>query len=116
VPHRAELGLAFDRPTELIGHVKLRLFVSTEGGDDMDLFVAIQKLDAAGVPFAFYAHFENGSVALGWLSNRELPPQANIGWAAGREVETANWGSHATARDAAAPVPSSPGRELIQVP
>jgi predicted acyl esterase len=75
-PHRAQFALAFERPTELIGHMKLRLFVSAEGSDDMDLFVAIQKLDAAGalVPFAFYAHFENGPVALGWLrvSHREL--------------------------------------------
>jgi predicted acyl esterase len=77
-PHRAEFGLTFDRPVELIGHMKLRLFVSADGADDLDLFVAIQKLDAAGetVPFAFYAHFENGPVALGWLrvSHRELDP------------------------------------------
>jgi len=42
----------------------------------MDLFVAIQKVDASGalVPFVFYAMLENGPVALGWLrvSHREL--------------------------------------------
>jgi predicted acyl esterase len=78
-PHRAEFTLRFEHATELIGHMKLRLFVSVEGGDDMDLFVAIQKLDRAGalVPFAFYAHFEDGPVALGWLrvSHRELDEQ-----------------------------------------
>jgi predicted acyl esterase len=56
--------------------MKLRLFVATEQGDDLDLFVAIQKLDPAGklVPFTFYAQFEDGPVALGWLrvSHREL--------------------------------------------
>lgn len=75
-PPRAAFALTFERPTELVGHMKLKLFVSAEGADDMDIFVAIQKLDSAGelVPFAFYAHFENGPVALGWLraSHREL--------------------------------------------
>ena len=45
----------------------------------MDIFVAIQKLDSAGqvVPFAFFAQFEDGPVALGWLraSHRELDVQ-----------------------------------------
>jgi hypothetical protein len=44
----------------------------------MDLFVAIQKLDANGVPvpFVFYSMLENGPAALGWLrvSHRELDP------------------------------------------
>src|SRR3712207_7668373 len=52
------------------------LFRSAEGADDMDVFVAIQKLDRDGtiVPFAYYAQFEDGPVALGWLraSHREL--------------------------------------------
>jgi predicted acyl esterase len=56
--------------------MKLRLFVATEQGDDLDLFVAIQKLDLSGklVPFTFYAQFEDGPVALGWLrvSHREI--------------------------------------------
>jgi len=47
----------------------------------MDIFVAIQKLDADGntVPFAFYAQFEDGPVALGWLraSHRELDDDAS---------------------------------------
>jgi predicted acyl esterase len=45
----------------------------------MDLFVAIQKVGADGavVPFAFWAHFDDGPVALGWLraSHRELDAQ-----------------------------------------
>jgi uncharacterized protein len=66
----------FDRETELTGHMKLKLTVEAVGADDMDLFVAIQKLDKNGVyvPFVFYAVMENGPVALGWLraSHREL--------------------------------------------
>jgi predicted acyl esterase len=50
----------------------------------MDLFVAIQKLDAAGaiVPFAYYAQFEDGPVALGWLrvSHRELDETRSTPW------------------------------------
>lgn len=73
---RAQFDLAFDEPAELVGHMKLKLWASAEEADDMDLFVAIQKLDAAGkeVPFAFWSHFEDGPVALGWLraSHREL--------------------------------------------
>jgi putative CocE/NonD family hydrolase len=74
--HRAVFDFTFDQATELIGHMKLRLFVTAEQGDDLDLFVAVQKLDNTGsvVPFTFYAQFEDGPVALGWLrvSHREL--------------------------------------------
>ncbi|MFT8246043.1 CocE/NonD family hydrolase [Roseomonas sp. BN140053] len=73
---RAVFTHRFEEAVDLIGHMKLRLWVSAEGADDMDLFVAVQKLDAAGevVPFAFYGQFEDGPVALGWLrvSHREL--------------------------------------------
>jgi len=75
-PHRAEFTVTFTSPTELTGHMKLKLFVSAEACDDLDLFVAVQKLDARGevVPFTYYAQFEDGPVALGWLraSHREL--------------------------------------------
>ena len=44
----------------------------------MDLLVAVHKLDAQGrqVPFAFFAVYDDGPVALGWLrvSHRELDP------------------------------------------
>jgi len=61
---------------EVTGSMKLRLWVQADGSDDMDLFVAVQKLDRTGrsVPFVFYSLHENGPVALGWLraSHREL--------------------------------------------
>jgi len=69
----------FNSDRELTGHAKLKLWVEAEGADDMDLFVALQKLDASGavVGFTFYAFFENGPVALGWLraSHRALDPE-----------------------------------------
>jgi len=72
----------FEKATKVVGHMALRLWVSIEEGDDMDIFVAIQKLDANGniVPFAFYAQFEDGPIALGWLraSHRELDEAASL--------------------------------------
>ena len=75
---RAVFDHRFEADTEISGHASLRLWVEAEGSDDMDLFVALQKLDAAGehVGMTFYAFFENGPVALGWLraSHRETDP------------------------------------------
>ncbi len=69
----------FEQDVELTGHMKLRLWVEADGSNDMDLFVALQKLDANGehVGFGFYAFYENGPVALGWLraSHRALDPE-----------------------------------------
>jgi predicted acyl esterase len=74
----AVFDYAFVEETELTGHMALHLWVEAVGAQDMDLFVAIQKLDRDGrvVPFVFYAMLENGPVALGWLrvSHRELDP------------------------------------------
>jgi predicted acyl esterase len=68
----------FEQDLELTGHAKLKLWVQTTEGDDMDLFVAIYKLDAEGrqVPLSFFSVFEEGPVAMGWLrvSHRELDP------------------------------------------
>ena len=73
---RVRFDHRFDADTELTGHMSLRLWVEAVDADDMDLFVALQKLDADGkeVPFIFYAMLETGPVALGWLrvSHREL--------------------------------------------
>ena len=74
--NHAEFDFTFDKPTDLIGHMKLKLWVAAEAAEDMDLFVAIEKLDRGGhvVPFAYWAQFDDGPVALGWLrvSHREL--------------------------------------------
>ena len=72
----AQFEYEFDKMTELTGHMKLRLWVQAVGSDDMDLFVAIHKINRSGetVPFAFCWTHEDGPVALGWLrvSHREL--------------------------------------------
>ena len=72
----AEFVYRFNATTELIGPMKLKLWVEAEGADDMDLFVGVQKVDATGtiVPFSFLNALEDGPVALGWLrvSHREL--------------------------------------------
>ena len=72
----AHFQFQFDEKTELTGYMKLKLWVQAEGSDDMDLFVAIEKIDRAGylVPFAFFGNHDDGPAALGWLrvSHREL--------------------------------------------
>jgi uncharacterized protein len=64
--------------------MKLRLWLEADGSNDADVFVAIQKLDATGalVGFTFYAFYENGPVALGWLraSHRALDPNRSTPW------------------------------------
>jgi predicted acyl esterase len=45
---KATFTIRFDQDTELIGYLKLRLWVEAKGGNDMDLFVVIQKLDKRG--------------------------------------------------------------------
>jgi uncharacterized protein len=72
----AKFEHTFDEKTEFTGHMKLKLWVQASGNDDMDLFVAIEKIDRTGdrVPFQFYCNHEDGPVAIGWLrvSHREL--------------------------------------------
>ena len=78
VEGRATFDYRMDRPTEITGHASLRLWVEASGSDDMDLFVALQKLDVDGneVGFTFYAFYDNGPIALGWqrVSHRPLDP------------------------------------------
>lgn len=66
----------FAEDVDLIGHSTATLYMSAPDAEDMDVFVGLFKRDAAGeiVPFAFYAQFEDGPVALGWIraSHREL--------------------------------------------
>lgn len=79
-----QLEVEFAGDTELTGHMKVRLWVEADGSDDMDLFVAVDKLDAAGsrVGFTYFAAFEDGPLALGWLraSHRELDEQRSTPW------------------------------------
>ena len=66
----------FDKDTELTGYMKLKLWVATDSGDDIDLFVGLRKLDRRGEELHFpdFNHIEHGLLARGWLrvSHREL--------------------------------------------
>ena len=73
---QANFVIRFDEDTELTGYFKLRLWVETDGADDMDLFVYVQKLDSKGefLPHKILGQPHPG--AQGWLrvSHRELDP------------------------------------------
>ena len=75
-PQNAKFEIEFSERTELTGHMNLRLWVQADASDDLDLFVALEKIDRAGylVPFPFFGNHDDGPVALGWLrvSHREL--------------------------------------------
>lgn len=72
----AHFDYIFSRPTDIVGTSKLKLWVSTDAGDDIDLFVGLRKLDRNGeeVFFQGFAANPNDVVARGWLrvSSREL--------------------------------------------
>jgi predicted acyl esterase len=80
----AIFDLRFDQATDVVGHARLHVFVSADQADDLDLFVALEKLDAGGQPVGMthYAIFENGPVALGWLriSHRALDTSRSTGF------------------------------------
>lgn len=74
----------FHQDTEVTGYIKVRLWVEADCAEDMDLFVALQKIDADGKPvgFHFYAFYDDGPMALGWLraSHRALDEDRSTDW------------------------------------
>ena len=74
----------FEHAVDVIGHMKLKLWVNAEGADDLDLHVAIKKFDKHGneVYFPDFQHIENGLAASGWLrvSHRELDEEKSTPW------------------------------------
>lgn len=74
--HCVRFTHTFEKETEVTGNMRLRMWVSTSAGDDMDIFVQADKLDTEGkvVPFVAMAMLDDGPLALGWLrvSHREL--------------------------------------------
>jgi predicted acyl esterase len=73
---RVTFDFKFEKQTDVVGNSKLKLWVSSDEADDMDLFIAVQKLDHDKKPvsFNFFSTFSDGPAALGWLrvSHREL--------------------------------------------
>ncbi len=80
----AEFSHTFAEDTEVTGNMKLKLWVSTDEGDDMDLFVGVQKFDREGREVTFYAKtgYTEGPVAMGWLrvSQRALDIERSTPW------------------------------------
>lgn len=81
---RVVFDMRFSERTELTGYSSLRLWVETSAGDDIDLFVALQKVGVDGefVTFPWWSMMEDGDVALGWLraSHRELDEERSTPW------------------------------------
>lgn len=71
---RAVFDFVVQEETELIGFSKLRLWVEADGNDDMDLFIAIKKMDADGnwIPVYVQGHPHPGSPGRLRVSLREL--------------------------------------------
>jgi uncharacterized protein len=87
---KAVFSLRFEQTVELIGSMRLKLWVSTSEGDDLDLFVVLRKLDStrSEIFFSGYNGFERDGLAKGWLraSHRELDPS--------RSTPLRPWHSH----------------------
>ncbi|MGG7508297.1 CocE/NonD family hydrolase [Plantibacter sp. YIM 135249] len=49
-PNAVSFITRFAEETQLVGYPKAHLWVESDGADDMDLFVLVQKLDAHGTP------------------------------------------------------------------
>lgn len=79
----ATFDLTFDEDVELTGYMKLRLWVEAQGADDMDLFLAVQKADAAGdfSPVSYLGNPHPGAVGILRVSHRELDEDASTPFA-----------------------------------
>ncbi|MHB8076395.1 CocE/NonD family hydrolase [Desulfosporosinus fructosivorans] len=64
----------FEEETELTGYFKLHLWVEADASDDMDLFVAVQKLDVKGkfIPTSVFGEPDPGAPGKLRVSHRAL--------------------------------------------
>jgi len=81
---KASFRITFDTETEVTGFISLKLWVSPEDADDMDLFVTVRKYNASGHQVCFDCDAAPGRapVARGWqrLSKRELDQDLSRPW------------------------------------
>lgn len=81
---KASFGITFNEETEIIGFIKLKVWVSPQDADDMDLFVTLRKYNADGHEVCFDCDVAPGRapVARGWmrLSKRELDQDLSRPW------------------------------------
>jgi uncharacterized protein len=72
----------FTEDTEITGSMALTVWMSTDQGTDIDMFIVLRKRDTSGqlVPFYGYNGYPNDGVAKGWLraSHRALDPTRSI--------------------------------------
>jgi predicted acyl esterase len=75
-PDRVTFTHRFTEDIEITGSMALTVWISTDEGTDLDVFVVVRKRDPAGamVPFYGYNGYINDGAAKGWLrgSHREL--------------------------------------------
>jgi predicted acyl esterase len=80
----AEFVFTFQEDTELTGYLNLKLWVSSNESNDMDLFITVRKLDRNGHQVLFdNCHVPaKWPMALGWLrlSHRELDGEKSTPW------------------------------------
>lgn len=76
--------LTFEGRTELTGPMVLKLWIAAKDADDLDIFVAIQKIDRDGreVHFTGTSGRRESPVAFGWLrvSQRRLDAERSTAW------------------------------------
>jgi predicted acyl esterase len=81
---KAEFVFKCEEDIELTGYMGLKLWVSPDGSNDMDLFVTMRKLDRNGNQVLFDNCHVPGKwpMALGWLrlSHRELDVEKSTPW------------------------------------
>jgi len=81
---RASFRITFTDDTEVTGFMKLKVWVSPDESDDMDLFVTVRKYNAGGHQVCFDCDAAPGRapVARGWLrlSRRELDEKLSRPW------------------------------------
>lgn len=75
---KAVFTVTFDADTEMAGAAVLRLWASSPGAADMDVFAVLDKIDQDGEVVRYpYCGYLEGPLAQGWLraSRRELDPE-----------------------------------------
>ena len=83
--NRAVFDYTFTQTTDVIGHMALTVWLEAEDADDIDLFVAVKKIDRNGNEVYFFSASggnANGPVSRGWLraSWRALDPTRSTPW------------------------------------
>jgi len=81
VSGRFDAKYVFTEDRDVVGPMRLHLWLEADTADDADVFVAVRKFDASGkeIRYPLNALFDDGPVALGWLraSHRALDPSAS---------------------------------------